>query len=115
MEQYEFHSPSSLPHRQWVEIEPNIHEMILNSDPSTGRRTLLQRHQPGSLNAKQSLHTYIEEIFIVEGDLTDTNLKETFGKGFYAYRKPGMVHGPFASEGGCLMFITCTPVEGEKR
>lgn len=88
--------------------------MILNEDPLTGQRTLLQRHEPGTLDAKESLHDYIEEIFIVEGDLGDKRTGEMYGKGYYAYRKPGMVHGPFYSEGGCLMFITCTPVEKGK-
>lgn len=115
MEQFEFHDAVSYPGRAWVEIEPKIHEMILNEDPKTGRRTLLQRHQPGSLNAKESLHSYIEEIYIVEGDLEDKRTNETYKAGYYAYRKPGMVHGPFASKTGCLMFITITPVGGEKK
>ncbi|KAH7407271.1 RmlC-like cupin domain-containing protein [Cadophora sp. MPI-SDFR-AT-0126] len=114
MQQFEFHDAISHPNRSWVQIEPKIYEMLLNSDPATGRRTLLQKHEPGSLNAKESLHDYIEEIYIVEGDLKDVPRGETYLKGYYAYRKPGMVHGPFASEGGCLMFITCTPVGEEK-
>jgi hypothetical protein len=110
MEQLEFHDPTALPGREWIEVEPRIHEMILNEDKTTGRRTLLQRHQPGSLNANKSLHDYIEEIYIVKGDLIDKTANETYEAGFYAYRKPGMIHGPFASATGCLMFITCTPV-----
>lgn len=111
MEQYEFHDPASLAHRKWVRAEPKIDEMILNQDPATGRRTLLQRHEPGSATAGDFVHDYIEEIYIVEGELTDTNLGETFKAGYYAYRKPGMVHGPFVSGKGCLMFITCSPAE----
>jgi hypothetical protein len=50
----------------------------------------------------------------VEGDLGDKRIGQTYQKGYYAYRKPGMVHGPFFSKTGCLMFITCTPVrQGE--
>ncbi|KAJ9609628.1 hypothetical protein H2200_005956 [Cladophialophora chaetospira] len=111
MEQFEFHDPSSRPDRTWKQIEPGIDEMILNEDPATGRRTLLQRWQPGAANAQDIfVHAYIEEIYIVDGDLTDTRLGQSWQKGAYAYRKPGMEHGPFKSEGGCLMFITCTPV-----
>ena len=91
-----------------------IEEMILNEDTTAGRRTLLQRHQPGSLDSKESLHDDIEEIFTVEGDLGDKRTGLTYQKGYYAFRKPGMVHGPFFSKTGCLMFITCTPVrQGE--
>lgn len=38
---------------------------------------------------------------------------EMWTKGCYAYRKPGMEHGPFRSEGGCLMFTVCLP--GDER
>lgn len=43
---------------------------------------------------------------IVEGDEEG----EVWTTGAYAYRKPGMEHGPFRSEGGCLMFIVVGPV-----
>ncbi|KAL2073081.1 hypothetical protein VTL71DRAFT_10405 [Oculimacula yallundae] len=112
MEQLEFHHFTTNPSggaRSWVQIEPKVYDMILNNDPSTGRRTLLQKHEPGSLNAKEALHDYIEEIYIISGDLKDVSTGEIYGEGFYAYRKPGMRHGPFASEKGCLMFITCSP------
>lgn len=113
MEQLDFHNPEAHPDRTWIETEPNIHELTLNHDPATGRKTLLQRWQPKTSNVQQHpfVHTYIEEIYIAEGDLTDTKLSQSWTKGAYAYRKPGMEHGPFRSEGGCLMFITCTPRE----
>jgi hypothetical protein len=57
-------------------------------------------------------HDYVEEIYLAEGDLTDTRLGRGWEKGAYAYRKPGMEHGPFKSEKGCLMFIVCIPVVG---
>lgn len=78
------------------------------------------------------MHEYVEEIFIVEGDLRDLKGRKSgsgviseegeeggkekrgnvdvWTKGCYAYRKPRMEHGPFRSEGGCLMFIVCIPV-----
>lgn len=52
---------------------------------------------------------------MVEGDLYDVNLQKGWEKGAYAYRKPGMWHGPFKSEGGCLMFIVCIPVDAQGR
>ena len=112
MEQMEFHDAISRPDRSWTQTEPGIDEMILNQNPATGRKTLLQRWQPGAANAKNIfVHSYIEEIYLVEGDLTDTRLSQSWQKGAYAYRKPGMEHGPFASKNGCLMFITCTPAD----
>lgn len=110
MEQFEFHDATSYPGRSWIEVEPGIHEMILNADPKTERKTLLQQWQPNTKNITQTFtHNYIEEVYISEGDLTDMNLQQSWEKGAYAYRKPGMKHGPFKSEKGCLMFITCSP------
>lgn len=112
MEEFEFHDPASRLGRTWRQVEPGIDEMILNQDPTTVRKTLLQRWQPGAVNVQKIfVHQYIEEIYIVEGDLTDTRLGQSWQKGAYAYRKPGMEHGPFASKDGCLMFITCVPAE----
>ena len=74
------------------------------------------------------MHDFVEEIFILEGDLRDLKGRKSgtgdivngeegdvWTKGSYAYRKPGMNHGPFGSENGCLMFIVAIPAgkEGE--
>ncbi|PNP47029.1 hypothetical protein THARTR1_10534 [Trichoderma harzianum] len=107
MEQFEFHDPTT--RSTWRQCSPGIEELVLNEDKATGRKTLLQRWQPGATNLASSpfVHTFIEEIYIVEGDLTDKTLSQTFDKGMYAYRNPGMEHGPWSSERGCLMFVTC--------
>jgi hypothetical protein len=111
MEQFEFHSPDSLSSRTWVALEPGIDQMTLNHDSTTGRHTTLQRWQPGAINQQTNtfVHDYVEEIYLAEGDLYDTRLKQGWKKGAYAYRKPGMEHGPFKSENGCLMFIVMIP------
>ncbi|KAF5691159.1 cupin 2 domain-containing protein [Fusarium bulbicola] len=111
MEQFEFHPATTSFNRVWSTIEPGVDELVLNEDSQTGRRTTLQRWQPGARNQQDIfIHDYVEEIFMVEGDLYDQNLQQGWEKGAYAYRKPGMRHGPFKSEGGCLMFIVCIPV-----
>lgn len=111
MEQQEFHAAT--PSTAWTTITPGIAQLVLNEDPSTGRRTLLQRWDPSTTNSPADqvfVHDYVEEIYMVDGDLFDITLGEGWSKGAYAYRKPGMRHGPFRSEGGCLMFILCIPV-----
>ena len=113
MEQFEFHSANSHPSRQWETIDTGVTQLLLNSDLSTGRRTTLQRWEPGASNAQSHpfVHDYVEEIYMAEGDLFDVTLGQGWQKGAYAYRKPGMEHGPFTSEKGCLMFIVCIPVD----
>jgi hypothetical protein len=107
-------------------LEPGITQLTLNHDASTGRATYLQRWAPQTSNQIENFsHAYIEEIIILEGDLRDLKGRrsgtgeiveggggkgEVWGIGAYAYRKPGMDHGPFRSEGGCLMFIVVIPV-----
>ncbi|TQN71494.1 hypothetical protein CSHISOI_04072 [Colletotrichum shisoi] len=112
MEQFEFH-PATSATRAWTPLEPGIDEMLLNADPATGRRTLLQRWQPGAANRQPSafVHDYVEEIYLADGDLVDVRLGRRWESGAYAYRKPGMEHGPFRSEAGCMMFILCIPVD----
>ncbi|KAH7117690.1 hypothetical protein B0J11DRAFT_536493 [Dendryphion nanum] len=131
MEQFEFHPFETHPRthepRQWQVLEPGITQLTLNHDPATGRGTYLQRWEPRIENHIQNfVHDYIEEILIVEGDLKDLKGRKSgtgdivegeegnvWRKGSYAYRKPGMEHGPFRSEGGCLMFIVIVPVKKE--
>ena len=55
------------------------------------------------------MHDYWEEVYLVSGDLTvgnDANGRggESFPAGTYACRPPGAAHGPFKSEGGCLLY-----------
>lgn len=50
------------------------------------------------------VHDYWEELFVIEGDITDLVLGETFTAGMVASRPPGMKHGPWKTESGCTMF-----------
>ncbi|TFB00617.1 hypothetical protein CCMA1212_007449 [Trichoderma ghanense] len=111
MQQFEFHDPTT--RTTWQLKTPGIEELILNEDKITGRKTLLQRWQPKAATPSSApvVHDFIEEVYILEGDLTDRTLRQTFYKGMYAYREPGMEHGPWFSEGGCLMFVICGGVE----
>lgn len=81
-------------------------ESILATDPETGIASSLMRFAPGtdtSPNGVQA-HDFWEEVYIVEGSITDLRLNETFTAGMYACRPPGMPHGPWRSDGGCLTF-----------
>jgi hypothetical protein len=51
-------------------------------------------------------HDYFEEVFIVSGSIHDVTLDRTFAAGSYACRPPGMVHGPWRTAEGCVMFET---------
>lgn len=83
-----------------------ITERVLASDPRTGAYTRLLRFAPGA-DARAmgvQVHDFWEEAFIVEGELTDVTLDRTFPAGAYTCRPPGMVHGPWISGTGALIF-----------
>jgi hypothetical protein len=73
-----------------------------------GSRTRLLRFRPGVFTTRPFIHDYWEEVFLVSGDLivgndADGEGGERFVAPTYACRPPGIAHGPFKSEGGCLL------------
>lgn len=81
-------------------------EAILAVDPDTGVATSVMRFAPGTDTTPNGVqrHEFWEEVYIVEGSITDLRLHETFTAGMYACRPPGMAHGPWRSDDGCLTF-----------
>ncbi|CAB5105456.1 cupin [Burkholderia cenocepacia] len=80
----------------------------LDTERKRGSRTRLLRLPAGLHTQKPFVHDYWEEVFLVEGDLTVGN--DEHGKGgtpfegyTYAVRPPGAWHGPFKSNGGCVL------------
>ena len=92
---------------------PGIKQKILASDldeqRKTGSRTRLLRFDPGVYTSAPFVHDHWEEVYILAGDLivgndADGNGGESFTGPTYACRPPGVVHGPFKSREGCLLF-----------
>jgi hypothetical protein len=76
-----------------------------------GNRTRLLRFAAGTYTTKPFVHDYWEEVFLVSGDLIVGNDERGNGgkmfEGYtYAVRPPGVYHGPFKSEQGCLLLET---------
>jgi hypothetical protein len=81
----------------------------LDEDGKTGSRSRFLRIAPGSYSTVPFVHDHWEEVYLVKGDLivgNDENGKggEQFFAPTYACRPPGVHHGPFTSENGCVMF-----------
>ncbi|GAA3806566.1 hypothetical protein GCM10022403_045790 [Streptomyces coacervatus] len=104
--QSEFHRPPA-PWRQPSGAPVGVWEQVLAVDPETGEATVLQRYEPGTDTSPQGTvrHDFFEEVYILDGSLTDLRLGETFTAGMYAYRHPGMEHGPWTSPEGVMMFV----------
>lgn len=98
-------SPDAHP---WYSIGPGIWELLLNGDQRSENKSVLQWYDPGtkSIQNEAIVHTYYEEVCFIRGGLKDITLGQEWGMGAYAYRRPGMKHGPYvASAEGCLQFV----------
>ena len=117
--------PFNKPHLEFFPLDMNagwetppgypsgIKQKILASDidetKKTGSRSRLLRFDPGAFSTVPFVHDHWEEVFLFTGDLTVGNDKdgkggEPFAPLTYACRPPGVYHGPFKSENGCILF-----------
>ena len=74
-----------------------------------GSRTRLLRFEPGVYTTAPFVHDHWEEVYLISGDLivgNDVQGKggEAFDAPTYACRPPGVYHGPFKSDRGCLLY-----------
>ena len=79
-------------------------EKILNFDPDAGVSTRMLRFPPGAETDEVITHDFWEEVYIIEGELHDKRINQTFTSGMCACRPPGMLHGPYSSPVGCTTF-----------
>jgi hypothetical protein len=88
---------------------PGLFMKVLSRDEATGDFSSMQRLDPGCdmRAAGVQTHPFWEEVYIVSGSLVDLNLNQEFAAGHYACRPPGMPHGPFISQAGCITFQVC--------
>jgi hypothetical protein len=93
----------------WTPAAPNVSgltERILAREGDTAAATRILRFEPGTNTTPLGVqeHPFWEEVYILEGSLHDLTLNETFPKGTYACRPPGMRHGPWIAPEGCTTF-----------
>jgi len=92
---------------EWHAVEGDLGgltEKILSIDPETGDITRLLQFPAGYEGKEVLCHPFWEEIYILEGYLFDVKKNQTYQKGCYACRPPGMIHGPFRAPKGCITF-----------
>ena len=87
-------------------VVPQLTERVLAAVGDSGIATRILRFEPGTDTTPNGVqeHDFWEEVYILEGAITDLRLGETFTAGMYACRPPGMPHGPWTSPEGCLTF-----------
>jgi len=87
--EHEFFPVKTIPWTKVAGADVGMTERILAKDPDA--------------NGVQ-VHDIWEEVYILEGAFEDLELKQTFRAGEYACRPPGMRHGPWRSDTGCITF-----------
>ncbi|MER2537365.1 MAG: cupin [Rhizobiaceae bacterium] len=102
-----WHTPEGYPSG----IKQKIIAGGLDETGGKGNRTRLLRFDPGVYTTAPFVHTYWEEVFLLSGDLivgNDANGEggQKFEGYTYAVRPPGVYHGPFKSDRGCLLLET---------
>lgn len=104
--EYEFFPADKIEFTRCAGHVPTLTERILATDPHAGVATRMLRFEPGTDTTPNGVqvHEFWEEVYILEGSLTDLELDQTFTAGMYACRPPGMRHGPWRSDDGCLTF-----------
>ena len=90
-------------------IQQQVLAGFLDEKGKRGFRTRHLRFEPGVYTTEPFVHEYWEEVYLVSGDLivgNDTQGKggEPFDAPTYACRPPGVHHGPFKSDRGCLLY-----------
>ena len=92
---------------------PGFYQKILASDldevNKRGSRTRLLKIEPGAYSTEPFVHDHWEEVYLLSGTLIVGNDAhglggESFSFPTYACRPPGVLHGPFSSPTGCLLF-----------
>jgi hypothetical protein len=101
-----WHVPPAYP----PDIEQKILAGALDGAHGTGSRTRLLRFGPGAHTSTPFVHAYWEEVYLLSGDLYVADTEgdgrfRRFGPNSYACRPPGVQHGPFRFEDGCLLLV----------
>ena len=99
----EFFDTTAMPW-QPVDDSPGVSERVLSRSNDV-ILTRLARWDAGLDTTPAGIirHEYFEEVYLLQGELTDLTLGKTFRAGEYACRPVGMPHGPYRTGPGCLM------------
>ena len=76
------------------------YQKILTQDKERMFITRQLKVDRGGRGTETFVHDFWEEVYILEGSQWDGD--RYFQKGMYACRPPGMRHGPYHTEEGCI-------------
>lgn len=77
--------------------------MARDSEANVFSRLLRLAPQADTSASGPVVHDCWEEIYVLDGSMVDLALGERFDAGSYACRPPGVKHGPWLTEDGCIV------------
>ena len=98
-----WHTPEGFP--------PGLKAKILSGEldevNKRGSRTRLMQFEPGAFTTESLVHEFWEEVYVVSGEFfgigESDRPPESYSQHTYTCRPPGIVHGPFKSDTGCVL------------
>ena len=106
--EHEFFDVSPIAFTRCAGAVDGLTERVIVADDAAadGVITRMLRFAPGCDTTPNGTlaHDFWEEVYILQGSITDLRLNEKFTAGMYACRPPGMPHGPWRTGEGCLTF-----------
>jgi hypothetical protein len=99
----EFTATSSVEFSPCIPPVDGLSEAILARDDENGAVTRILKFAPGTDTSPAGVltHDFWEEIFIIEGSVTDQRLNRTFSAGDWAVRPPGHGTRPLGLRARC--------------
>ncbi len=98
-----WHTPDGFP----PTLKAKILAGELDEARKRGSRTRLMRFEPGAFTTEPIVHEFWEEVYVVEGELFGAgehgHPEQRYPQHTYTCRPPGVVHGPFRSDTGCVL------------
>ena len=88
-------------------VESKVLADNLDERSKTGHRTMLMRYHPGAADDRVLSHEQVEEVWMLEGEMLwlgeNDTIVQRMPANSYVCRPPGVPHGPFRSDRGCLL------------
>lgn len=89
---------------RWLNTAPGVWRKVLNHDPTSGRKTLLLRCEPGAVIPAHE-HGADEELMMLDGEVRLGDL--ILRAGDFHLARQGSQHVPAISDAGCLILVRC--------
>lgn len=94
--EFEFFPVTDVAFTPCAGVVPGLTERVLARDDAAGTATRILRFAPGTDTTPNGVqvHDFWEEVYILEGAITDLRLGRTFGAGEYAAARPAWSTAP---------------------